>query len=84
MPLEELLNAIEMLDVADLVPVLETITAKFAENFWYVDSYATPMEEEVPAEEVPAEEVPAEVPAEMPAEAPAEEVPSEEDIRVSL
>ena len=79
MPLEELLNAIEMLDVADLVPVLETITAKFAENFWYVDSYATPTEEEVPAEEVPAE-----VPAEIPAEVPAEEIPSEEDIRVSL
>ena len=81
MSLEELLNAIEMLDVADLVPVLETITAKFAENFWYVDSYATPMEEEVPAEEVPAEEVPAE---EIPAEIPSEEIPAEEDLRVSL
>lgn len=79
MPLEELLNAIEMLDVADLVPVLETITAKFAENFWYVDSYATPTEGKVPAEEVPAE-----VPAEIPAEMPTEEIPAEEDLRVSL
>lgn len=45
MSLEEILNAIENLEAADLVPVLETVTAKFAENFGYIDSYATPAEE---------------------------------------
>ena len=33
MQLEEILNAIEMLDASDLVPVLETVTAKLAESF---------------------------------------------------
>lgn len=72
MSLEEILEAIEGLDAADLVPVLETVTAKFAENFGYIDSYATPAEEEVPVEEeVPAEEMP-------------EEEVAEEDVRLSL
>lgn len=78
MSLEEILDAIEGLEAADLVPVLETVTAKFAESFGYIDSYATPAEEatdEVVAEEVPAEE---EVATE-------EEVPAEEeDVRLSL
>lgn len=75
MSLEEILDAIEGLEAADLVPVLETVTAKFAESFGYIDSYATPAEEEVPVEEevVAEEEVPAE-----------EEIPAEEDMRVSL
>ena len=75
MSLEEILDAIEGLEAADLVPVLETVTAKFAENFGYIDSYATPAEEEAVAEEeIPAEEVVAE-----------EEVPAEEeDVRLSL
>ena len=75
MSLEEILDAIEGLEAADLVPVLETVTAKFAESFGYIDSYATPVEEEVIAEEeIPAEEVAAE-----------EEVPAEEeDVRLSL
>lgn len=73
MSLEEILNAIESLDVADLVPVLETVTAKFAENFWYVDTYTTPAEEEV-VEETPVVEE----------EVPVEEVPAEEDVRLSL
>ena len=82
MQLEEILNAIEMLDVSDLVPVLETVTAKLAESFWYIDSYVWPIEWEGTAEDIPAEEVPAEeVPAE---EVPAEEIPTEEDLRVSL
>ena len=70
MSLEEILDAIEGLEAADLVPVLETVTAKFAENFGYIDSYATPAEEEAPVEEevVAEEEVPAE----------------EEDVRLSL
>jgi len=75
MSLEEILDAIEGLEAADLVPVFETVTAKFAESFGYIDSYATPAEEEVPVEEevVAEEEVPAE-----------EEIPAEEDMRVSL
>ena len=75
MSLEEILDAIEGLEAADLVPVLETVTAKFAESFWYIDSYATPAEEEVPVEEevVAEEKIPAE-----------EEIPAEEDMRVSL
>lgn len=78
MSLEEILDAIEGLEAADLVPVLETVTAKFAENFGYIDSYATPAEEEA-ADEVVAEEMPAE---EVVAE---EEVPvEEEDVRLSL
>ena len=76
MSLEEILNAIENLEAADLVPVLETVTAKFAENFGYIDSYATPAEEEA-VEEV---EVPVEEEVEVPVE---EEVPAE-DVRLSL
>lgn len=72
MSLEEILDAIESLEAADLVPVLETVTAKLAESFGYVDSYATPAEEEVVAEEIPAEEM------------PVEEAPAEEDVRLSL
>ena len=74
MSLEEILDAIEGLEAADLVPVLETVTAKFAESFGYIDSYATPVEEEAPVEEIPVEE---EVVAE-------EEIPAEEDVRLSL
>jgi len=75
MSLEEILNAIEGLDSADLVPVLETVTAKLAESFGYIDSYATPAEEEV-EEEIAEEEMPAEESAE-------EEIPAE-DVRLSL
>lgn len=75
MQLEEILNAIEMLDASDLVPVLETVTAKLAESFWYIDSYVWPIEWEGSTEDIPAEEVPAE-------ELPTEELP--EDARVSL
>ena len=77
MSLEEILNAIESLEVTDLVPVLETVTAKFAESFWYIDSYVAPVEEQIPAEAAPVEEMPVE-------EAPVEEVPAEEDVRLSL
>jgi len=73
MSLEEILNAIEGLDASDLVPVLETVTAKLAESFGYIDSYATPAEEEVEEEMSAEEEVPAE-----------EEMPAEEDVRLSL
>lgn len=56
MQLEEILNAIEALDNADLVPVLEVVTSKLAWQFGYLDSYAAedvieePVWEDVPAE----------------------------------
>lgn len=71
MSLEEILNAIEGLDSVDLVPVLETVTAKLAESFGYIDSYATPAEEEIVEEEMPTEE------------SAEEEIPAE-DTRLSL
>lgn len=40
MKLEEILNAIEELDDADVVPVLEVVLAKLWQHFWYLDSYA--------------------------------------------
>ena len=61
MQLEEILNAIEALDNADLVPVLEVVTSKLAWQFGYLDSYAV---EEV-VEEPVWEDVPAEVQEEV-------------------
>ena len=57
MQLEEILNAIEALDNADLVPVLEVVTSKLAWQFWYLDTYTQeeyvePVWEEVPEEVV--------------------------------
>lgn len=62
MQLEEILNAIEALDNADLVPVLEVVTSKLAWQFGYLDSYS--IEEEI-VEEPVWEDVPAEVQEEI-------------------
>lgn len=63
MTLDEILTAIEWLAPEDMVPVLEVVTAKLAEWYWYADAYAAPVEEEMPAEEMP-EELPEELPEE--------------------
>lgn len=74
MTLDEILAAIENLEVADIVPVMEVVTAKLAEGFGYADAYAVPAE--APVEEAPVEEMPVE-------EMPVEEI-SEEDMRLAL
>lgn len=82
MTLEEILSAIEWMETADIVPIMEVITAKLATDFWYTDSYAQVEEAEAPVEEMPVEELPVE---EMPIEEmPVEEMPVEEDTRLSL
>lgn len=78
MTLDEILAAIEELDISDVVPVMEVLTAKLATNFGYADSYS------VPAEEVPAEEVVEEAPVEEVVEESPEEVAPEELWRLSL
>lgn len=58
MTIDEILSAIEALDVTDLVPVLEVVTAKLAGEFGYLDSYSVTEEMEMaPTEDLPVEDV---------------------------